>query len=84
MRGDADLLFGQFLIDMPILYPTVSLLPRAIEIAKMFRQSVYDSLYSALADREGCEHVTADDKYLRAGAIITAICDLACFFALSR
>ena len=64
--GDADLLFAQFLVDMPALHPAISLLPRALEIAKAFRQSVYDSLYTALAEREGCEHVTADDKYLRA------------------
>jgi predicted nucleic acid-binding protein len=64
--GDANLLFAQFLVDMPMLHPAISLLPRALEIAKIFRQSVYDSLYAALAEREGCEHVTADDKFLRA------------------
>jgi predicted nucleic acid-binding protein len=64
--GDASMLFAQFLVDMPTLHPAISLLPRALEIAKMFRQSVYDSLYAALAEREGCEHVTADDKFLRA------------------
>jgi predicted nucleic acid-binding protein len=64
--GDADKLFAQFLFDMPTLHPSIAVLPRALEIAKMFRQSVYDSLYSALAEREGCEHVTADEKYLRA------------------
>jgi predicted nucleic acid-binding protein len=64
--GDASLLFSKFLIDMPPLYPAISFLPRAIEIAETFRQSVYDSLYSALAEREGYEHVTADDKFLMA------------------
>jgi predicted nucleic acid-binding protein len=64
--GDAVQLFSQFLVDIPPLHPAISLLPRAIEIAETFRQSVYDSLYSALAEREGIEHVTADDKFLRA------------------
>jgi predicted nucleic acid-binding protein len=63
--GDANLLFSQFLVDIPPLHPTISLLPRAMEIAKQFGQSVYDSLYAALAEREGCEHVTADDRFLR-------------------
>jgi predicted nucleic acid-binding protein len=64
--GDASKLFSQFLIEIPLLHPAISLLPRAIEIANKFRQSVYDTLYSALAEREACEHVTADDKFLRA------------------
>jgi predicted nucleic acid-binding protein len=64
--GNAGQLFSQFLVDIPPLHPAISLLPRAIEIAHKFRQSVYDSLYSALAEREGCEHVTADDKFLNA------------------
>jgi predicted nucleic acid-binding protein len=64
--GDANKLFSRFVVDIPPLHPSISLLPRAIEIAEMFRQSVYDSLYSALAEREGCQHVTADDKFLRA------------------
>ncbi len=64
--GDAILLFTQFLVDIPPLHPAISLLPRAVEIAQKFRQSVYDSVYAALAEREGCEHVTADDKFLKA------------------
>ena len=64
--GNANQLFSLFLVDIPPLHPAISLLPRAIEIAAKFRQSVYDSLYSALAEREGCEHVTADDKFLKA------------------
>src|SRR5262249_25159066 len=58
--GDAHLFFGQFLSELPPLFPAVPLLPRALEIAKQFRQTVYDCLYIALAEREGCELVTAD------------------------
>src|SRR5438105_762652 len=50
--GDANLFFAQFLIDMPVLHTTIPLLPRALEIAKLFRQSVYDSVFTALAERE--------------------------------
>ena len=34
-------------------------------MAKQFRQTVYDCLYVALAEREGCELVTADDKLVK-------------------
>ncbi|HEX4588910.1 MAG TPA: type II toxin-antitoxin system VapC family toxin [Gemmataceae bacterium] len=64
--GDAELFFGQFLSQLPPLVSAVPLLPRALEIAKQFRQTVYDCLYVALAEREGCELVTADDKLVRA------------------
>ena len=64
--GEADLFFTQFLSELPPLLPAVPLLPRALEIAKRFRQTVYDCLYIALAEREGCELVTADDKLVKA------------------
>ena len=64
--GDADLFFRHFLSELPPLFPAVPLLPRALEIAKQFRQTVYDCLYIALAEREGCELVTADDKLVKA------------------
>jgi predicted nucleic acid-binding protein len=60
--GDADLFFRQFLSELPPLSAAVPLLPRALEIAKQFQQTVYDCLYVALAEREGYELVTADDK----------------------
>lgn len=63
--GDSDLFFRQCLSELPPLLPAVPLLPRALEIAKQFRQTVYDCLYVALAEREACELVTADDKLLR-------------------
>ena len=64
--GEADLFFRQFLSELPPLFAAVPLLPRALEIAKQFRQTVYDCLYIALAEREGCELVTADDKLVKA------------------
>src|SRR5262245_7687928 len=64
--GEADLFFKQFLSGLPPLVTAVPLLPRALEIAKLFRQTVYDCLYVALAEREGRELVTADDKLVKA------------------
>jgi predicted nucleic acid-binding protein len=64
--GDSDIFFVQFLNQLPPLVAAVPLLPRALEIAKQFHQTVYDALYVALAEREGCELVTADDKLVRA------------------
>lgn len=64
--GEAELFFRQAVSALPPLFAAVPLLPRALEIAKQFQQTVYDSLYVALAEREGHELVTADDKLVRA------------------
>jgi predicted nucleic acid-binding protein len=65
-QGDADRFFAHFLSEVPPLFPAVPLLPRALEVAKQFRQTVYDCLYVALAEREGRELVTADGKLVNA------------------
>jgi len=49
---------------LPLLHPSIPLLPRAFEIASNARIGVYDCLYVALAEREGCELVTADQRLL--------------------
>jgi predicted nucleic acid-binding protein len=49
----------------PQLYSYLPLLDRAFEISSATRQGAYDCLYVALAEREGCELVTADDKLLK-------------------
>src|SRR5581483_1428154 len=49
----------------PRFEPYLSLLPRAIDISSQTRQGVYDSLYVALAERDNCELVTADDKLIK-------------------
>jgi predicted nucleic acid-binding protein len=51
---------------MPDLYPYLPLLPKAFAIASQARIGVYDCLYIALAEREGCELLTADDRLVRA------------------
>ncbi len=50
---------------LPGLHPYIPLLPRAFALASAARIGVYDCLYVALAEREGCELLTADDKLVR-------------------
>jgi predicted nucleic acid-binding protein len=62
-RGDATRLFRDFLMQLPALHPVwPDLLPRAHAIAAATVASVYDCLYVALAEREGCPLVTADTR----------------------
>lgn len=48
----------------PKLHPYLPLLPRAAMISSRTAQSVYDCLYVVLAEREGCELITADQKLI--------------------
>jgi predicted nucleic acid-binding protein len=59
------LLFRDMLTVLPVLYPSLPLLPRAYEISSQAQQGVYDCLYIALAERERCEFVTSDDKLVK-------------------
>lgn len=63
--GEGALFFADVLNTIPVLYPAISLLPRAYAIAYQARASVYDCLYVALAEREGCELLSADDKLVK-------------------
>jgi predicted nucleic acid-binding protein len=51
---------------LPDLHPYLPLLPRAFEVSSATRISVYDCLYVALAEREGCELLTADTRLVNA------------------
>ncbi|SRR5579883_192630 len=64
-QGDADRLLTNVLSTPPHVYPYLRLLKRALDIASPARIGVYDCLYVALAEREGCELVTADDRLVR-------------------
>ena len=66
LESDLPILYGELMSDLPILYTSTSLLPEAFKIASKARVSVYDALYAALAEREGCLLVTADDKLIKA------------------
>lgn len=47
---------------LPQLYNSLPLLPRAYELSSQMRIGVYDCLYVALAEREHCELLTADQR----------------------
>ena len=44
--------------------PFEPLLDRAVDISSQTRSGLYDCLYIALAEREGCELVTDDQKLI--------------------
>ena len=46
-------------MDAPILHSSLPLMQRALLIARKARIGVYDCLYVALAEREGCELITS-------------------------
>ncbi|HTU91180.1 MAG TPA: type II toxin-antitoxin system VapC family toxin [Gemmataceae bacterium] len=49
----------------PQLSGYIPLLPRAYQISSHRNVGVYDCLYLALAEREGCDLVTSDDRLLK-------------------
>jgi predicted nucleic acid-binding protein len=63
--GDWPIFFNDILRYCPLLHGALPLTVRAYEIASLIAGSIYDSLYVALAERETCEFVTADDKLVR-------------------
>lgn len=48
--------------ELPHLHDSVPLLLRAYELSSQYRIGVYDCIYIVLAEREGCEFVTADAR----------------------
>lgn len=58
-------LLADVLASCPQLHPSMPLLDRAFDISSAHRQGVYDCLYVALAQQEGCELVTSDDKLVK-------------------
>lgn len=63
--GEALALWSSVLSTPPHLFPHRPFLPRAIAISSAARVGVYDCLYLALAEQEGCELITADDKLVK-------------------
>ena len=59
-------LWADVMSTSPQLFPSFPLIPRAYQIASRMRIGVYDCLYVALAEREGCELLTADDRLVKA------------------
>ena len=64
---EAELLLTGLLVSGPELDNDRAVHVRALEIARVFRRpSSYDSHYVALAEREGCECWTADERFYNA------------------
>lgn len=63
--GQAAPLYLKVMKTPPVLHSRMLFVLRAIDISSQTRSGFYDCLYLALAEREGCELVTADDKLLR-------------------
>ncbi len=55
-------LLADVLSTCPKLFPSLSLLRRAVEISSRLRVGVYDCLYVALTEQEGGELLTADAR----------------------
>ncbi len=64
--GDSLGLIAKILKTTPAVFPYETLLIRAADISSKTRCGFYDACYAALGEQEGCEVVTADDKFLRA------------------
>jgi predicted nucleic acid-binding protein len=58
-----------FLVDvlstLPQQHSSLALLARGYEVSSRTRIGVYDCIYVALAEREGCQFITADDRLVR-------------------
>jgi predicted nucleic acid-binding protein len=63
--GEAARLLADVLSTAPVFYSYLPLLQRATEISSQMRVGVYDCVYVALAEREQCALVTADDKLVK-------------------
>jgi predicted nucleic acid-binding protein len=63
--GQALSLWMTVMTSAPGILPGLPLAQRAIEISSAVRIGVYDCLYVALAEREGCQMVTADARLIR-------------------
>jgi predicted nucleic acid-binding protein len=68
----------RYALDSSVALKWFLLVARAYAISSAFRQGVYDCVYVALAEREGCEFVTADTKLIaNLGAQFPFIVELA-------
>ena len=62
--GEGAGLFLDILRTAPAILPSTPLLLRAMDLSISTRQAVYDCIYLALAEAEGCEMVSADDAFV--------------------
>mgnify|MGYP001608937228 CR=1 FL=1 len=62
--GQANLYWTDAMTTPPVLFPSLPLAIRAIDLSSLLHIGVYDCLYVALAEREKCDFITADDKLM--------------------
>ena len=65
MVGQSKVFLTDILQTAPQLRPSFPLLGRACDISSKMRIGIYDCLYVTLAEQEGCEFITADDKLVK-------------------
>jgi len=63
--GESAILLLDVVRAAPAIHLTAPLLLRAMALAIATRRAVYDCIYLALAEAQGCELVTADDQFAR-------------------
>ena len=61
---DAKDLWDAIMLDSPAYHPLLPLMDRAVAISVQSRYNVHDCVHVALAEREGCELVTSDQKLI--------------------
>jgi predicted nucleic acid-binding protein len=62
---EATTLLLDLLRALPVLFPSIPLLPQATHISSQVQIGIYDCLYVALLEQEQCELITADDRLVR-------------------
>lgn len=62
--SDADgfVLWSAFMVDCPQLFSGLALTARAYVLSSSKRLGIYDCIYVALSEQEGCEIVTDDSR----------------------
>jgi predicted nucleic acid-binding protein len=75
-QGEAEKLILDFLTPCPELFSYGDLYDRALQLSSAVRIGFYDCLYIALAEREGCPVVTADERLVKLFPDQTASLDL--------
>ena len=63
--GESAIFLNDILSAAPVLHHASPLLIRSLEIAIATKQAVYDCIYVAPAEADGCELVTVDDLLVR-------------------
>jgi len=65
LPGEAQSLWKIVMADAPVYVPHAPLLQKAFALSLSTRTAMYDLLYVCLAEQEGCEMVTADDRLVK-------------------